>query len=209
MRNFMKIFVNLLTTFRFLSIIVLTIIFHKISREVFLLIIAILFLTDLLDGYLARKYRVQTMYGTYMDTIADKALSLGLIVILLHKVLLLWLVFVGDVCISFINIIGKLRGKVTQSSLDGKMKTWFVALTILISYAYYFHIFPYTLVRISCILTFVIQLFVITSYVKFFKSQGNRKVIKKEFELNKLFYYLFSTEYYFKNMKKNTNQVNT
>ena len=85
MRNSIKFFVNLLTTLRFLSIIVLIIIFKKVSHRLFILTISLLFLTDFIDGKLARKYKVQTIYGSNMDTIADKALSIGLIILLLQK----------------------------------------------------------------------------------------------------------------------------
>ena len=51
-------------------------------------------ITDFIDGKLARKYKVQTIYGSNMDTIADKALSIGLIILLLQKNKYIWYTYI-------------------------------------------------------------------------------------------------------------------
>ena len=81
----MKILVNVITTFRFLYTMILPILKGRISRLAFIINIALLFLTDFIDGALARKFKVQTLYGSVMDTIADKTLSIILIVLLIKK----------------------------------------------------------------------------------------------------------------------------
>ena len=75
----MKIFVNLITTTRFMYTLILPILQSRMSNTSFIINLIILFLTDTVDGFLARKFKVQTFYGSIMDTIADKTLSLSLI----------------------------------------------------------------------------------------------------------------------------------
>lgn len=48
---------------------------------VFVFIVACI--TDWLDGYVARKYKIETIYGKFMDALADKIMVIGLFFILL------------------------------------------------------------------------------------------------------------------------------
>ena len=200
MRKFMKVFVNLLTTLRLFITIILVFLFRNISNLKFLISIAILFLTDFIDGKLARKYKVQTLYGSNMDTIADKALSIMLILILINKIPILWILLLGEIAISIINITGKLQGKRTKSSLIGKIKTWLIAMAIIISYMNYFNMLPKVIVTITTIITFIIQIIVIYDYLNFLKHQekSSRNHIFKYNGIKDLIYKLFSTEYYLK-----------
>lgn len=53
----MKIFVNIITTIRFTYALFLPILKNKISEVAFVINIAILFLTDSIDGILASKWK--------------------------------------------------------------------------------------------------------------------------------------------------------
>ena len=101
----MKIFVNLITTFRFLYTLILPLLEQKISNRAFLINIIILFLTDSIDGFLARKFNVQTLYGSMMDTIADKGLSIILMILLVSRMKMLSIVLILEIFI--IHIIQK------------------------------------------------------------------------------------------------------
>lgn len=102
----MKIFVNLITTLRFVYTIFLPILKVKLDKEVFIVNIVILFLTDTIDGFLARKLKVQTLFGSIMDTIADKTLTIILLVILLDSMKMLSLILILEILIAFTNCIG-------------------------------------------------------------------------------------------------------
>ena len=56
----MKVLVNLITTLRFVYTLLLPLIKAKVSRNAFIINIVVLFLTDTIDGFLARKFKVQT-----------------------------------------------------------------------------------------------------------------------------------------------------
>ena len=77
---------NQLTLFRVLIIPVFILTFYlqfKSHYVVSLAIFAIAAITDFLDGYLARKYKLVTNLGKFLDPIADKVLVLSALVIML------------------------------------------------------------------------------------------------------------------------------
>lgn len=77
---------NTLTSFRILLIPVLVVVFYWPSKWSYLLgtaIFGIAALTDLFDGYLARKLDQSTPLGAFLDPVADKlmvAVALGLLI---------------------------------------------------------------------------------------------------------------------------------
>ena len=194
MRNLMKILVNLLTTSRLIITIFLMILFESISQNKFIAIIAILFLTDFIDGKLARKYNVQTIYGSMMDTIGDKAMSIGLSIILIKNIPIIILPLIGEIIISRINIIGEILGKKPESSPLGKIKMWIVSITIITCYISYFKKTNIKIEYIGCFITFILQIFVIIDYVKRLKHKPKKQ---PQYPKEKLLYRLFSTKYYY------------
>ena len=203
MRNFIKVFVNFLTTLRLLSIIILMFLFQYVSKGLFLFFIVILYLTDFIDGKMARYWKVQTVYGSNMDTIADKFLSIGLILLIVSRISIMWLLLVGEILIAFINVTGKLQGKKTKSSGVGKLKTWLIAIATILCYANYFNIVGKNFVYVSCFITFFCQLYCFVFYIIYLRKQ-KESIIKSVNNKNEesLLYRLFSTEYYFKTEKK-------
>jgi phosphatidylglycerophosphate synthase len=107
----MKILVNLITTMRFGYTLFLPLLKTKVAKDVFIVNIIILFLTDTLDGFLARKFKVQSLFGSLMDTIADKALTIILLVLLLSELRMLTGVLVLEILISLVNCIGMIMRK--------------------------------------------------------------------------------------------------
>lgn len=199
MRNIIKIFVNILTTSRLVLSILLMMCFKNISKMNFLIYILLLFLTDFIDGKLARGFKVQTIYGSNMDAIADKFLSIGMLLLLLKNNSIVWVPFIGEIIISIINIKGKIEGKRTESSNIGKIKTWFIAITVFICFGNYFNLITRPIVWISCIVTFIIQIKTAIDYIKYLEKQKPVHKKKKEKNATNILYRLFSTEYYLKN----------
>ena len=95
------------------------------------LIIAGLFilaaLTDLLDGYLARKYEIVTVMGKFLDPIADKLIvNTAMILMIPIGRISAWIVaiiIIRDFVVDGIRAISQSEGYVIQASRLGKRKT--------------------------------------------------------------------------------------
>lgn len=78
---------NILTVSRIISI-PLILIFYSLGGKYGEIISAFFFMlscvTDFLDGYLARKYGIQSRFGGFLDPIADKLLVGAIIVLLVY-----------------------------------------------------------------------------------------------------------------------------
>jgi CDP-diacylglycerol--glycerol-3-phosphate 3-phosphatidyltransferase len=83
-------------------------------------------LTDLLDGYLARRLGAITPFGTLMDPVVDKMLALGLLfVFCLQGFLPLWLVIVNlfrELLVSGVRQVEASHGHVVGANWSGKAK---------------------------------------------------------------------------------------
>ena len=189
----MKVFVNFLTTFRFAFTLFLPFIKKYISNISFISGIAVLFLTDFIDGKLARKYNVQTIYGSAMDTIADKTLSIVLLFMLVKGIPILVYILILEIIIALINVIGFLQEKRTKSSYSGKLKTWFLAISIILGFMNNFGMINKTILMISAIATIIIQSITIIDYIKRLSHEEKHQNIINWKDLKTI---LFDTNYY-------------
>ncbi len=103
---------------------------YKIARYASAIIFLLISLTDILDGYIARKRNQITEKGKILDPIADKLLMFSAIIFLANRGIPAWIVFVL-ICREIL-IVG-LRSlmpnkKIFSASKLGKAKT--VILTI-------------------------------------------------------------------------------
>lgn len=84
-------------------------------------------ITDILDGYLARKYHCVSDFGKLMDPMADKLLVLAaLIVILDCGKIEAWVVLIiigREFLISAFRMVAASKGVVIQAGWIGKVKT--------------------------------------------------------------------------------------
>lgn len=95
--------------------------------------------TDVLDGWIARRYNMITKWGKLMDPLADKLMLLIVLVCLaVDKVVPLWIIIIIALK-ELIMIVGALflykeREVVVQSNFYGKLATvlFYIAITALI-----------------------------------------------------------------------------
>jgi CDP-diacylglycerol--glycerol-3-phosphate 3-phosphatidyltransferase len=84
-------------------------------------------LTDLYDGYHARKYGQTTRWGAFMDPLADKILITSAFIYFVHLGLLpLWMVIVvalRDVMVTMLRLYAEWKGKPVVTSKSAKVKT--------------------------------------------------------------------------------------
>lgn len=89
---------NILTLLRFLLIPVFIYVFYSGAENSIILAFYVFLLagiTDVLDGYIARKYNVITKWGQAMDPLADKLMQITVLACLTHRQYIpLWVILV-------------------------------------------------------------------------------------------------------------------
>lgn len=192
----MKLVTNLITTSRLFFTIILMCLYESIPSFYFLVFIALIFSTDFIDGKLARGFHVETFYGSLMDTIADKVLNIALLLPLISISKWFLVLLSLEITILVVNTIGTIRGKKTRSLFLGKVKMWFIFLTIILGYASIFNYIKSKYALIALILTIICEVIVIIDYIIFLLKQEKNPNRFKVKNMNDLKYFLFDTEYY-------------
>jgi CDP-diacylglycerol--glycerol-3-phosphate 3-phosphatidyltransferase len=105
------------------------------SRYAALAVFLLASLSDLLDGYLARRNGQQTGFGKIMDPIADKLLiSVALVAFVALKLSSVWMVMViivREFLIMGLRTVVAYRGHIMESSILAKLKTSSQMLAVL------------------------------------------------------------------------------
>jgi CDP-diacylglycerol---glycerol-3-phosphate 3-phosphatidyltransferase len=127
---------NKITIFRIL-LIPIFIIFLELDvpyRRFFAVLIFIgINLTDVVDGYIARKTNSVTAFGKIMDPLADKLLITSALIFLIGKGIVRWMAFViiaRELLVTGIRVIASLRDIVIPASYVGKAKMWVLVFGI-------------------------------------------------------------------------------
>lgn len=84
-------------------------------------------LTDFLDGYIARKYKLITDFGKFADPLADKLLVCSALIVLLSlnkiNVYIVLIIIARDFIISGFRLVAAGKGIVIAADWFGKVKT--------------------------------------------------------------------------------------
>lgn len=84
-------------------------------------------LTDILDGYIARKYHCVSDFGKLMDPMADKLLVLAALMVILDcgriEAWVALIIIAREFIISAYRLIAATKGVVIQAGWSGKIKT--------------------------------------------------------------------------------------
>lgn len=127
-----KIVVNILTLTRLIGAFLLPIIFSYYNALTSVIFLAGLFVTDFLDGFLARKFGVSTKGGFHLDQLCDKILGLTVILAFITKQRLLIIPLFFEFSIGLINAIRAGLGESGSSSHLGKVKTLIFSITLIL-----------------------------------------------------------------------------
>lgn len=127
----MKKFVNCLTLIRVFATFLLPIMWTFFKPATLIVVVALILLTDFFDGMLARKFHVQTLFGSIMDSVADKMFGIVIVLILATHQPLFYLIVIFEILIALINVIAAALGALTKSSFLGKFKMWLLGITTL------------------------------------------------------------------------------
>ncbi len=124
---------NILTGFRFALIPVLIILFSIEQNSTIEMITFIIFttaaLTDFIDGWVARKYHIETVFGQLMDPLADKVLvTTALIMLIPLGKIAAWiclLIICREIIVTGLRGLAATTGKVVAAGSIGKIKSNF------------------------------------------------------------------------------------
>ena len=160
--------------------------------EFWSLILAILFviasITDVFDGYFARKYNLITTMGKFLDPIADKLIiNTAMIVMIPIGRIPAWIVavtIIRDLIVDVIRSIASSEGNYIQASPIGKQKT--LAQTIAITaLMIHYSIFGIDAHVVGTITLYIALLFTIYSGIDYFIKFYQTSVRKDNFDIKK------------------------
>ena len=147
------------------------------SKYIALVVFVVASLTDTLDGYIARKYKLVSNFGKFMDPLADKLLVCSAMICLIEMGRLpAWIVIViisREFIISGFRLVASDNGVVIAASYWGKFKTTFQMLMIIVLLLNFGGVF----VLIGQILTWIALILTVVSLVDYIVK--NKDVILK------------------------------
>lgn len=131
---------NLFSALRIVLIpLFLYLLFLRTSSSMFwaLVVFCAASLTDLIDGWSARKLNQETELGRFLDPLADKFLVISAFIALLYldPLIPFWMVLVivaRDILITVMRYLAIKKGTVLKTSRFGKVKTAFQMISIII-----------------------------------------------------------------------------
>jgi len=132
---------NKLTMLRVLLIPVFIVILYiqfECYRYVALVVFILASLTDLADGYIARKKNLITDFGKFMDPLADKVLTCAALLWFIEVGLIpAWLVLIvvlREFMVTGMRLIASAKGQVIAAGVSGKIKTLVTNLCIMVMF---------------------------------------------------------------------------
>lgn len=128
--NLKKWIVNGLTGTRVLATLMMPFLINVLSPIGFLILIGNVLLTDAIDGFLARRWEVSTIFGSLFDMGADKLLGVSILGVLSYTYPIMLLPLVLELGICYVNTNNALKGNIAKSKGIGKSKMWIVGISM-------------------------------------------------------------------------------
>ena len=163
---------NILTTYRLIVALLIPLLFFTNHYNTLTILFVLALLSDLIDGALARKWNVTSTYGKVVDVIGDKLLSLSAsatFIVAINKKFIITLIL--ELIIVITNLYkwikgGGFKNKMinSKSSVYGKLKTWFLFVSLFVGYAAYKYTFLNEYIFPLVIATGIMQVITIVDY---------------------------------------------
>lgn len=164
---------NLITIFRLFLIPIFLMVFHSNLVNNILyggLIFILAGISDVLDGYIARRYNQTTRLGTFLDPFADKLMSFAVLISFTMKDLVSMWILIPILIKEILMIIAGLTmyfrkdRRVIPSNIYGKLGTVLLYVSIL---SIVFH-FPQGLTRLLLVATLLMNIIAFYNYLKIY-----------------------------------------
>jgi len=174
---------NLLTISRLFAPLIIIPLFILNYNYIALIVTIIFAITDLFDGFIARKYDAFSEFGRELDPICDKVFIGGIIIALTFKNNLLIIPLILELILSIMTILHKKNNGKPKTLYIGKVKT--TCLYVLVAYVFLtLFIKLNDLIFISIyMITLLIQIMATCFYaINYYKesSKKNEKVQRKK-----------------------------
>jgi CDP-diacylglycerol---glycerol-3-phosphate 3-phosphatidyltransferase len=144
-------------------------------------------ITDYFDGFIARRFKVESSFGRFLDPIADKVLVTSALIMLISlgrvSAWVVMLIISREVAVSALRAITKTWNTTLQPSPAGKLKAvmQFTAVTPLIVHYQYHLIIPIDFHAIGTVLIYIALFLTLWSGLDYFiKFYGEYQVDEDE-----------------------------
>lgn len=126
--------INSLTLIRIIGTIILIPIYQTYGGTAVGVLALICYLTDSIDGILARRWKASTFFGALFDGIADKLFTIinFIVLYLISPYALIPIIF--EVCVIIVQILKFSKKLNVQSNIIGKAKVWVLAICVVITF---------------------------------------------------------------------------
>jgi cardiolipin synthase (CMP-forming) len=129
---------NALCALRIACVPVLWVLAFEQLRVPFIVVLVVAWLTDAVDGTIARRYHLESPFGAKLDSIADNSLSLSMIgyVYLLRRELYTdyWYLIAILVALTVASIVLQARRKAPMHTYANKATAWVLAVFLLYTF---------------------------------------------------------------------------
>lgn len=176
---------NILTVIRLIAApLVIILAALKLYLAAFIILI-IACITDFFDGKLARKWNVVSSIGAKLDCIADKVLSISMIIFLTLKFKMYAIILIFECIIGIYNIIVYLKTDHVESLFIGKIKTTVIFFTMIFGFLYFVNNNLKDILIGLIYMSANLQLLTLVSYVFHYYDKLKNEEIEKELEDDK------------------------
>ena len=209
--------VNLITSIRLIGAFTLPFIYYYHGASVVATYILVLFLTDTIDGFLARTFEVSTFFGSLMDAGSDKALNMIAFLILGLEYNLMFAPLIIEISILYTSYSTYRYGGNVRTHQIGRIKTVILDILVILSFvllslpklhlklAKIETLISYTgvIINIFAIIILIFCLLAFHDYIKKYKAaRDNPRCMEIKYEeknrkkIKQIFKDLFDTNYY-------------
>ena len=123
--------VNGITMLRIIGALTIPFVNLFLSPTGLVIYIICLLLTDALDGFLAKRLKACTVFGSLLDQAADKILGITILAVLAVDYPVMLLPLFTEILIVVVNMAAVRKGATGDSTILGKIKTLFLGITII------------------------------------------------------------------------------
>lgn len=205
------IITNLVTLIRVIGIFALIPVYYNYGGFATFTLSAICFLTDTLDGVLARGFNCSTFFGSLFDGISDKSFLIVNLILLLLITKLAIIPISLEIIIFLIQLIKFNNNLNVKANMFGKVKMWVAGITICLCYFIVDKALDNRLLLILMVILGISELLTIISYIKELidgktkkdnedieNKKKEEKILATELKGKTLSYIWFSPDFYSK-----------